>query len=157
GRFKRLSTKEMILSQDAFRPIPWGQVTIDPGILRQRADLNRAYMLSLKSENLLQNHYMEAGLWGPRLQPNGCHWGWESPPANSAATFSATGSPPPPSDSPPPVTRKSGGKPTISCPNWPVASERTAVSGSGRSPSTTSTGSPGGRKSGLPTTLCTRR
>jgi len=67
------------LSQDAFRPIPWGQVTIDPGLLRQRADLNRAYMLSLKSENLLQNHYMEAGLWGPRLQPSGCHWGWESP------------------------------------------------------------------------------
>ena len=67
------------MGQDAFRPMPWGQVTIDPGMLPQRADLNRTYMLSLKSENLLQNHYMEAGLWGPRVQPEGCHWGWESP------------------------------------------------------------------------------
>ncbi len=67
------------MSHDAFRPLPWGQVTIDPGLLRQRADLNRAYMLSLKSENLLQNYYLEAGLWGPRLEPRDCHWGWESP------------------------------------------------------------------------------
>ncbi len=65
--------------QDKFRPMPWGSVTIEQGLLRHRADLNRAYMLSLKSENLLQNHYMEAGLWGPRLEPKGCHWGWESP------------------------------------------------------------------------------
>ncbi|MGH2346496.1 MAG: beta-L-arabinofuranosidase domain-containing protein [Chloroflexota bacterium] len=67
------------MQQDIFRPMPWGRVTIEPGVLRRRADLNRAYMLSLKTENLLQNHYMEAGLWGPRLQPEGCHWGWESP------------------------------------------------------------------------------
>ncbi len=65
--------------QEMFRPMPWGTVSIEPGLLRRRADLNRAYMLSLKTENLLQNHYLEAGLWGPRLQPDGCHWGWESP------------------------------------------------------------------------------
>jgi DUF1680 family protein len=65
--------------EDRLRPLPWGDVALRPGPLRQRADLNRAYMLSLKSENLLQNHYLEAGLWGPRLQPHDCHWGWESP------------------------------------------------------------------------------
>src|SRR5579864_5050538 len=65
--------------QDTFRPMPWGHVSLQTGELRRRSKLNRAYMLSLKSENLLQNHYLEAGLWHPRLQPTGCHWGWESP------------------------------------------------------------------------------
>src|SRR5579859_4010693 len=64
---------------EGFRPIGWGSVTLRNGELQRRAALNRAYMLSLKSENLLQNYYMEAGLWGPRHQPAGCHWGWESP------------------------------------------------------------------------------
>jgi DUF1680 family protein len=39
-------------------------------------------MVSLKTENLLQNFYMEAGLWAPRgsLEELGsAHWGWESP------------------------------------------------------------------------------
>jgi uncharacterized protein len=67
------------LEHDTFRPIAWGRVSIKPGQLQQRADLNRAYMLSLTSENLLQNHYMEAGLWHPRNHPEHCHWGWESP------------------------------------------------------------------------------
>jgi DUF1680 family protein len=44
-----------------------------------RFDLNRKYMMSLSNDNLLQNYYMEAGLWNPRLKPDGCHWGWESP------------------------------------------------------------------------------
>jgi DUF1680 family protein len=65
--------------EDRVRALPWGRVALRPGLLAQRADLNRAYMLSLKSENLLQNYYMEAGLWSPRFQPQGCHWGWESP------------------------------------------------------------------------------
>jgi hypothetical protein len=47
--------------------------------MQRRDELNRAYMLSLKTENLLQNYYMEAGLWNPRLHPHDCHWGWESP------------------------------------------------------------------------------
>ena len=36
-------------------------------------------MLSLKSSSLLQNHYLEAGLWGPIGKPEDAHWGWESP------------------------------------------------------------------------------
>ncbi len=68
-----------MMRQDTFRPMPWGSVRLLPGELRRRADLSRAYMVGLKSENLLQNHYMEAGLWAPRLKPLDCHGGWESP------------------------------------------------------------------------------
>ena len=48
-------------------------------MLSQRAALNRRYMLSLNTESLLQNHYMEAGLWMPRDLPLEAHGGWESP------------------------------------------------------------------------------
>jgi len=48
-------------------------------VFKKRADLNRAYMMSLKSHNLLQNHYYEAGLWTPWGQPQDCHGGWEYP------------------------------------------------------------------------------
>lgn len=65
--------------KETFKPIPPGQVRLLPGIFQQRFNLNRRYLLSLRSENLLQNHYMEAGLWGPRTRPEDCHWGWESP------------------------------------------------------------------------------
>lgn len=59
--------------------LPWNAVTLQPGPLKKRAELNRAYMLSLKSSNLLQNHYGEAGLWNPPQQPTDCHGGWEAP------------------------------------------------------------------------------
>jgi len=65
--------------KETFRPIPPGQIRLLPGMFQQRFDLNRRYLLSLRSENLLQNHYLEAGLWGPRTRPEDCHWGWESP------------------------------------------------------------------------------
>jgi DUF1680 family protein len=62
------------------KSLPFGKVRLLPGILQQRAQLNRKYMLSLKTENLLQNYYLEAGLWGPRAEPGAhIHWGWESP------------------------------------------------------------------------------
>ena len=61
-------------------PLPHGAVKLLPGLIQQRVDLNRKYMLSLKTENLLQNFYQEAGLWGPREKPaEDIHWGWESP------------------------------------------------------------------------------
>lgn len=56
-----------------------GLVRLLPGLFQQRFDLNRAYMLALKTENLLQNHYLEAGLWAARTHVNDIHWGWESP------------------------------------------------------------------------------
>lgn len=61
------------------KPVAPGRVRLLPSDLERRSGLNRRYMLSLDTENLLQNHYLEAGLWGPPLQPEGIHWGWESP------------------------------------------------------------------------------
>jgi uncharacterized protein len=56
-----------------------GAVKLLPGLFQQRYDLNREYMISLRSENLLQNHYLEAGLWSPRSRSKDIHWGWEAP------------------------------------------------------------------------------
>jgi DUF1680 family protein len=64
---------------ETFKAIPPGQVKLLPSVFQHRFDLNRRYLMSLRSDNLLQNHYMEAGLWGPRFNPGDCHWGWESP------------------------------------------------------------------------------
>jgi DUF1680 family protein len=69
----------MMNVEQSFKPIRPGQVKLLPSMFQQRFDLNRRYLMDLRSENLLQNHYMEAGLWGPRVEPQGCHWGWESP------------------------------------------------------------------------------
>jgi len=50
--------------------------------------MNRDYVASLKDDNLLQNFYLEAGLWSPVLRMTAksprdrgedIHWGWESP------------------------------------------------------------------------------
>jgi DUF1680 family protein len=48
-------------------------------MFQHRFDLNRRYLMSLRSDNLLQNYYMEAGLWGPRTRSEDYHEGWESP------------------------------------------------------------------------------
>jgi hypothetical protein len=58
---------------------PCGTVKLLPGLFQQRAALNRQYMLSLKTENLLQNFYLEAGLWSPRSRSTEIHLGWEAP------------------------------------------------------------------------------
>lgn len=72
-----------------FQSLNLNQVKLTPSIFKQRFDLNRKYLLSLHSENLLQNHYLEAGLWSPNFNESGMggnfqarediHWGWESP------------------------------------------------------------------------------
>jgi DUF1680 family protein len=54
-------------------------VRLLPSLFQERAGVNRRYLLSLRSENLLQNYYLEAGLWHPPSKPEDCHWGWESP------------------------------------------------------------------------------
>lgn len=61
------------------QPVPFGAVKLLPGLFQHRYNLNRKYMLSLKTENLLQNHYLEAGLWSPVHRLDDIHWGWESP------------------------------------------------------------------------------
>jgi uncharacterized protein len=70
------------------QPLPLGQVKLLPGSFLDRAKLNREYVASLKDDNLLQNFYLEAGLWNPVLRRTSksarergedMHWGWESP------------------------------------------------------------------------------
>ena len=63
----------------SLRPIPTKQIRLFESMFMKRYRLNRDYLLSLKSENLLQNHYLEAGLWKTMGQPQGIHWGWEAP------------------------------------------------------------------------------
>jgi DUF1680 family protein len=65
--------------KETFRPAPAGQVKLLPSMFQERFDVNRRYMVGLRTDHLLQNHYMEAGLWGPRMKPEEYHGGWESP------------------------------------------------------------------------------
>jgi uncharacterized protein len=51
---------------------------IDPELLLKR-EADRAYLLSLGTENLLRPYLFEAGLWSEPAKPEGIHWGWESP------------------------------------------------------------------------------
>jgi len=64
---------------ETFRPLAQRQVRLLPGLFKNRFEVNRRYVLSLRSNNLLQNHYLEAGLWAPMAKPENAHWGWESP------------------------------------------------------------------------------
>src|SRR6185503_7640929 len=61
------------------RPLSKGSARLLPGLFQDRFDLNRSYLLSLKTENLLQNFYLEAGLWSPSSRSEEIHWGWEAP------------------------------------------------------------------------------
>ncbi len=71
--------------EPVLREITPGQVRLLPGPFERSTELNRRYLLSLGSEQLLQNFYLEAGLWSPIFGPTSdeesqrVHWGWESP------------------------------------------------------------------------------
>ena len=64
---------------ETFRPLSDHRVRLLPGLFKKRFDVNRHYVHSLQTRNLLQNHYLEAGLWAPMCKPEDIHWGWESP------------------------------------------------------------------------------
>ena len=55
------------------------------GLFKERSDVNRAYLMELSSNALLQNFYIEAGIVMPGLQvvddpaSADLHWGWEAP------------------------------------------------------------------------------
>lgn len=49
-----------------------------PGLFKERADLNRNYLMELKTENLLQNFYLEACVRSDR-DFSEQHLGWEAP------------------------------------------------------------------------------
>ena len=65
--------------QPIFTAIAPDQVKLLPSIFQERFKLNRTYIMSLSSANLLQNYYLEAGLASFRQKPAGIHWGWEAP------------------------------------------------------------------------------
>lgn len=67
--------------REVFHPLEAACVRLLPGPFLHRCNLNRRYVLGLKNENLLQNYYLEAGLWGPRNRAGiaDCHGGWEIP------------------------------------------------------------------------------
>jgi DUF1680 family protein len=72
-------TKGKKTMQSNLRPLPRGTVKLLPSVFQHRFALNRQYMISLKTENLLQNFYLEAGLWQPRHKVDDIHGGWEVP------------------------------------------------------------------------------
>lgn len=55
-----------------------GEVALLPGLFRERRELTKAYVLRLKTENILQNHLLEAGVRIDRPYEQ-MHQGWESP------------------------------------------------------------------------------
>ena len=61
------------------KSFPYSAVELLPGQLSKKTELNRKYMMSLKTDNLLRNHYLEAGLWHTNHLPENIHGGWESP------------------------------------------------------------------------------
>ena len=80
--------QRMTASVERLHAVPPGQVKLLESDFKRRSELNRSYLYSLTNQNLLQNFYMEAGLWnpqfrqtamGPTAQGDDIHWGWESP------------------------------------------------------------------------------
>lgn len=65
--------------------VPFQNVKLLPGLFKERADINRSYLMELSNQGLLQNFYIEAGIILPNLQivedPStaALHWGWEAP------------------------------------------------------------------------------
>ena len=68
------------------------QVGLTNSLFKERFELNRAYVMSLTNDNLLQNYYLEAGIrkdnfdgafrvtmYGHHDDGSDRHWGWESP------------------------------------------------------------------------------
>ncbi|WP_077623298.1 beta-L-arabinofuranosidase domain-containing protein [Sediminibacillus massiliensis] len=69
--------------EQAVQAIPYGKVSLLPGLFLDRARLNREYVMSLDKKDLLQNFYIEANLYEPATHVHE-HWepghlGWESP------------------------------------------------------------------------------
>jgi DUF1680 family protein len=65
--------------RQTFRLLPDRSVELLRRLLQNRLDVSRNYVLSLKTANLPENHYLEADLWAPMGKPADAHWGWESP------------------------------------------------------------------------------
>lgn len=60
------------------RQIQPNKAKLLPGLFKERADLNRSYLMELETELLLQNFYLEAAIRTDR-DVRSMHLGWESP------------------------------------------------------------------------------
>lgn len=75
-----IKEKQIMLKQMDYK-----NVHLLPGLFKERSDVNRNYLAELKTQGLLQNFYLEAGVVMPGLQvlekPEAAelHWGWEAP------------------------------------------------------------------------------
>ena len=71
---------------------PEGKIKLAQGPIKGRFELNKQYVMSLKTANLLRTFYMESGLWSysgnggttaasttSMDAPDQWHWGWEAP------------------------------------------------------------------------------
>ncbi|MFT3868328.1 MAG: glycoside hydrolase family 127 protein [Nibricoccus sp.] len=66
------------LPKPQLTPAKAGEVALLPGLFRERRELTKAYILRLKTEDLLQNHFLEAGIRIDKPYDQ-MHQGWESP------------------------------------------------------------------------------
>jgi len=66
------------LPEPILSPAAPGEVSLLPGLFRERRELTKAYLLRLKTENILQNHLLEAGIRIDRPSEQ-LHQGWEAP------------------------------------------------------------------------------
>ena len=70
-----------------------GKVHLLPGLFAERAEVNRAYLMELENQGLLQDFYLEAGIIMPGLQvvedPETAllHWAGKHRPASFAGIF----------------------------------------------------------------------
>jgi hypothetical protein len=76
--------------------VPLSQFTLLPGVFRDRFELNRRYLMSLRNEGMLFCHYLEARLTQLLLRNtthgrpdpgDDLHWGWESPTSQIRGQF----------------------------------------------------------------------
>lgn len=66
------------LPQATLEAVPEGRVVLTPGLFHTRRELTKDYILRLKNEDLLQNHYLEAGIRIDKPSDQ-MHQGWEAP------------------------------------------------------------------------------
>lgn len=75
---EQIFTVSAELPAPALQTIPVGDVSLLPGLFRDRRELTKGYLVRLKTENVLQNHLLEAGVRTDRPYDQ-MHQGWESP------------------------------------------------------------------------------
>jgi uncharacterized protein len=79
-----VASAEEALHPNASLPVPKlsavtaGEVSLLPGLFRERRELTKAYLLRLKTEDILQNHLIEAGVRVEKPYDQ-MHQGWEVP------------------------------------------------------------------------------